>query len=58
MNQIIPTIFAHNKKEFDERYDKLRGVSKNLQVDFMDRKFVPGKSVQLKDVPKLPKGYN
>jgi len=58
MNNIIPTIFSKNKKEFQERYVKLIGVSKNLQVDFMDGKFVPGKSVQLKDIPKLPRNYN
>ena len=58
MNTIIPTIFSKNKKEFNERYKKLIKVSRNLQVDFMDGKFVPGKSVQLNDIPKLPRNYN
>jgi len=55
---IIPTIFAHNKKEFDERLRKLARVSGSLQIDFMDGKFVHGKSVQLRDIPKLPERYN
>jgi len=57
MNNIIPTIFAKNKKEFDERLKKLARVSRSLQIDFMDGKFVPGKSVQLKDIKKLPKNH-
>jgi ribulose-phosphate 3-epimerase len=58
MNKIIPTIFAHNKKEFDERYKKLIKITKNIQIDFMDGKFVRAKSVELKDIPKLPRNYN
>jgi ribulose-phosphate 3-epimerase len=58
MNTIIPTIFSKNKKEFDERYKKLIKITKNIQVDFMDGKFVKAKSVQLKDIPKLPRNYN
>jgi ribulose-phosphate 3-epimerase len=56
--KIIPTIFAHNKKEFDKRFNKLINISKNLQIDFMDGKFVPAKSVQLKDIPNLKKYKN
>lgn len=52
---IIPTIFAHNKKEFDERFNKLLPISRDFQIDFMDGKFVKAKSVQLKDIPHLPK---
>ena len=58
MNKIIHTIFAHNKKEFDERYKKLIKITKNIQIDFMDGKFVRAKSVELKDIPKLPRNYN
>ena len=48
---IIPTIFAHNKKEFDERFAKLIEITHQLQIDFMDGKFVHGKSISIEDVP-------
>ena len=57
MNTIIPTIFSKNKKEFEERLRKLSRVSRSLQIDFMDGKFVPGKSVQLGDIKKLPMNH-
>ena len=56
--KIIPTIFAHNKKEFTERFEKLAPISKALQIDFMDGKFVPAKSLTLKDIPNLKKYKN
>lgn len=55
---VIPTIFAHNKKEFEERFKKLLPISKNIQIDFMDGKFVKAKSVQLKNLPNLKKFKN
>jgi ribulose-phosphate 3-epimerase len=55
MRKIIPTIFAHNKKEFDERFKKLLPISKDFQIDFMDGKFVKGKSVKIHDIPDLKK---
>ncbi len=51
--KIIPTIFAHNKKEFTEQFEKLLPISKSLQIDFMDGKFVPAKSVALNQIPNL-----
>lgn len=51
--KIIPTVFAINKKEFDERFGKLIGASKELQIDFMDGRFVRAKGIQLKNVPNL-----
>jgi ribulose-phosphate 3-epimerase len=53
--KIIPTIFARNKKEFQERFKKLLSVSKNLQIDFMDGKFVKAKSVSFSQIPNLKK---
>jgi len=50
---IIPTIFAHNKKEFSPRLKKLLPISKNLQIDFMDGKFVKAKSISLSSLPNL-----
>lgn len=58
MKLVIPTIFATNKKQFDERFKKLLPVSKNLQIDFMDGKFVPSKSVPPSHVPNLKQYKN
>ncbi|MBU0907378.1 MAG: hypothetical protein KKD18_00320 [Nanoarchaeota archaeon] len=55
--KVIPTIFAHNKKEFKKRFEKILPITKNIQIDFMDGKFVESKSIQLRDIPNLKK-YN
>jgi len=55
MNHIIPTIFAHNKKEFLSRFKKLLPISKKLQIDFMDGKFVKAKSLSLSKILNLKK---
>tara|TARA_Y100000310_G_scaffold327843_1_gene394811 strand:- start:2254 stop:2895 length:642 start_codon:yes stop_codon:yes gene_type:complete len=51
--QIIPTIFAISKKEFDKKFKTLTPLSKKIQIDFMDKKFVTNKSVKLSDIPNL-----
>ena len=56
-NRIIPTVFSHNKKEFNPRFEKLVPITKKIQIDFMDGKFVPGKSISMKEIPNLKK-YN
>jgi len=53
MIKIIPTIFAISKQEFDEKFNKLTKISKELQIDFMDGHFVRSKSIKLSDVPNL-----
>jgi len=58
MNPIIPTIFAKNKKQFLIRFHKLLPVSKDLQIDFMDGKFVKSKSVLISQIPNLKKYKN
>ena len=55
MREVIPTVFAMNKGEFDERLAKLVKISKKIQIDFMDGKFVDGRGVELRDVPNLRK---
>lgn len=52
---IIPTVFSHSKKEFDERFNKILKASDKIQIDFMDGKFVSAKSVSFDHVPKLKK---
>jgi ribulose-phosphate 3-epimerase len=51
--KLIPTIFARNKKEFSEKFAKLIRVATNLQIDFMDNKFVKGNSISIKEIPNL-----
>ena len=51
--RVIPTIFAHNKKEFNERFKRLIKLGRDLQIDFMDGRFVKAKGISLKDIPTL-----
>jgi ribulose-phosphate 3-epimerase len=55
MNQIIPTVFSTNKEKFDERFNKLVKISKDIQIDFMDGYFVGNESILLKRLPNLKK---
>jgi len=56
--EIIPTIFSTSKKEFEQRFEKLVTISKKIQVDIMDGKFVKTKSFQPKDLPDFRKYKN
>lgn len=56
--KIIPTVFSYNKKEFDERFGKLTKISKYLQIDFMDGKFVKAKSLPISQIPNLKRRKN
>jgi ribulose-phosphate 3-epimerase len=53
MGRVIPTVFSRNRKEFDERFRKVVGISKKIQIDFMDGKFVKVKGISLDIVPNL-----
>lgn len=53
MGKVIPTVFATNKKEEYERFEKLVGISDGLHIDFMDGKFVKSKGIEISDVPNL-----
>ncbi len=55
--KIIPTIFSKNKKEFEQKLTKLIPISKKLQIDLMDGKFVNNESVKPQYIPDLNK-YN
>lgn len=52
-SHIIPTVFSHNKKEFNERFAKLIKITKNLQIDIMDGRFVKAKSIKISQIPNL-----
>ena len=58
INKIIPTVFSHNKAEFDEKFSKLINISKDIQIDFMDGKFVKAKSIAISQIPNLKKYKN
>lgn len=51
--KIIPTILAVSRKKFNEKFNILIELSKEIQIDFMDGQFVEKKSVKLSDVPNL-----
>ncbi len=53
--KLIPTILSHSKEEFYKKYDELVYFCEEIQIDFMDGKFVNQISVQLKDIPLLDK---
>lgn len=53
--KVIPTVFSAGKKEFKKRFEAIKKVAKEVQIDFMDGKFVEGKSISVKDVPSLRK---
>lgn len=50
--EIIPTVFATNKEDLNQR---IAGLPKSewVHVDFMDGKFVPQKGIEVDDVPSL-----
>ncbi len=54
-NKIIPTVFAKNKKQFRKRLKKLLELKRDLQIDFMDGKFVKAKGIKISDIPDLKK---
>jgi ribulose-phosphate 3-epimerase len=43
---IIPSIIAKNQEEFDERFERVKSLSKVFQLDVMDGKFVGNKSLR------------
>lgn len=58
MNHVIPSIFAENKEEFDKKFSNLVKISKKIQIDFMDGKFVSAKGIKISNVPNLKKYKN
>jgi len=57
MIKVIPTVFAKDKSEFNNRFSKLISINKDIQIDFMDGKFVKSKSIAINNIPNLKK-YN
>ena len=53
MRKVIPTVFAKTKNEFDDRFNKLKKISRDIQIDIMDGKFVSNKSIGLDKLPDM-----
>lgn len=58
MNKIIPTVFATNKKEFNQRFNKIVSLSPYVQIDIMDGELVESTSISPKDIPSLTHLHN
>lgn len=43
-NTLVPSLPAHSYKELQELFENMRGVSKGVQVDIVDGRFVPHRS--------------
>lgn len=51
MGEVIPTIFTKDRKSFTKRLNKLVPISKKLQIDIADGKFVSFKSIDVNCIP-------
>ena len=51
--KIIPTVLAYNKKEFTKLFKKILPTSDEIQIDFMDGRFVPTESIREEEVPPV-----
>mgnify|MGYP006307136743 CR=1 FL=1 len=50
MSEIIPAILTDSFQDLQIKLDRLRDVSSWVQIDIMDGKFVPQKSIEIKDL--------
>jgi ribulose-phosphate 3-epimerase len=50
---IVPTVLASSKDAFVTRWRKATSVSRRIQIDFMDGKFVPTTSIPLSSAPDV-----
>lgn len=57
-NKIIPALIARNQRELDERFDKVKGLSREFHLDVMDGKFVRNKSLLFDFKLPLEKKYS
>ncbi len=53
MKEVIPTIFVHDKRSFTKRLRKLNSVSRKIQVDIADGRFVSFKSIDANSIPSF-----
>jgi len=53
MGEIIPTVFCKDRRCFTKRFNKVSHVSKKIQIDIADGKFVSAKSVEINSLPSF-----
>ncbi|MDD9954585.1 MAG: hypothetical protein OXR66_09730 [Candidatus Woesearchaeota archaeon] len=53
--KLIPTVLAYDKKEFTRLFKKITSATNDIQVDFMDGRFVDTKSITLEQAPSVKK---
>jgi ribulose-phosphate 3-epimerase len=53
MGEIIPTVFCKDRRCFTKRFNKVSKVSKKIQVDIADGKFVSFKSIEINSLPSF-----
>ncbi|MGM5483442.1 MAG: 1-deoxy-D-xylulose-5-phosphate synthase N-terminal domain-containing protein [Nanobdellota archaeon] len=64
MKKVIPTVFVtqdqikKDSQAFAKRLGILKKITKNIQIDIMDGKFVSKKSIEVKNIPHLDKNHN
>jgi ribulose-phosphate 3-epimerase len=56
--KIIPTVFSINEEDFLDRFSRLVNLSKDIQIDFMDGKFVPSQFLDIDVLPDLKRLKN
>lgn len=56
--KIIPTVLAFDKITFDKRFKKIVPITDEIQVDFMDGRFVKTKSITEQQAPSVKQYKN
>lgn len=51
--KIIPTVLAFDPRTFRRRFEKIVPIADEIQVDFMDGRFVQTKSITLEQAPSV-----
>ena len=53
--EIIPAILVKTKEDFNAKLDAVLPYVKRVQIDIMDGKFVPNKTLDVSEFPPIPK---
>lgn len=54
MPKVVPAILTNDTKDFEKKLKILERLSKLIQIDIMDGKFIPHKSINLAKILKIP----
>ncbi|MFH0952443.1 MAG: ribulose-phosphate 3-epimerase [Patescibacteria group bacterium] len=58
MKQVVPAILTDQTAELENTLAKLRGLTEWVQIDIMDGRFVPNRSITLEDLAKTKPQFN